>query len=136
MRWFTLLGAVVALATTLPLNALAATCWRDTECSGPSEAAFQGTYFIKLALPFTQLIDQDPGTLTSTLHHREQSVQDQFLPSETDIQQATHVSSSSVATGQMSFSISVLKSVASLLSRTPVTEPVLSASRFPKHRHG
>jgi len=90
MRWLTLLGTVVALAT-LPLNALAATCWRDTECSGPSEAAFAGTYSIKLVLTFAILIDQGLGILTSTLPHREQSVQDQFLPSETVIQQAIHV---------------------------------------------
>jgi len=135
MRWITLLGAVVAL-TTLPLDALAATCWRDTECSGPSEAAFKGTYSNKLVLTFAILIDQGPGTPTFTLHHREQFVQDQFLPSETVIQQAIHVSSSSAATGRMSFSISVLKSVASLLSHTPVTGPVLSALRFPKRQHG
>jgi len=135
MRWITLLGTVVALAT-LPLDALAATCWRDTECSGPSEAAFKGTYYIKLVLTFALLIEQAPGILTSTLRHREQSVRDQFLPSETVIQQAIHVSSSSAATGRMLFSISVLKSVASLLSHTPVTGPVLSASRFQKLPHG
>jgi len=135
MRWLTLLGTVVALAT-LPLDALAATCWRDTQCNGPSEAAFKGTYYIKFALHFALLIDQGLGTLTSTLHHREQSVQGQFSPSKTVIQQAIRVSSSSAATGRMSSSISVLKLVASLLSHTPVTGPVLSALRFPKRQHG
>jgi hypothetical protein len=105
MYWTRLLASIASL-TTLQLEVLAGSCWRDTTCNGPTEAAFEGTYFYSY-LSSLMLTNQGPGKGTSTPHHHVQFDQDQSSLFETVIQQATLDSWSSAGMERMLFSISV-----------------------------
>ncbi|CAN9188782.1 unnamed protein product [Alternaria alternata] len=55
MYWTRLLASIASL-TTLQLEVLAGSCWRDTTCNGPTEAAFQGPWHGNIYAPSSRTV--------------------------------------------------------------------------------